>query len=723
MASLTPGILLKLLQSMNSTTKVTGDHRSPLLQVIGILPALSAADSLWPHNGFYVQLSDSLNSTYVSLSDRDTDLILNNRLQLGQFVHLDRLLFDSDSPPVPTPVNLRPVAGRQPFIGSPEPLIARISPSKNGFVIQPVSDSSPSADPFAAYLSRAGKKETDGKEKFGEGKGARHVIAPKKENVNVNVAANCGDDNSSISSRVGSDKISQRFTSPGSQKQRPLAAAGRKAVVAERDPSPAAKSGKRSSSPAPSKCVVPSLVVAKEENRRTSKEPAIIVPSRYRQPSPTAGRRQASPIVARRMSLSPARRLSGGLRASPAVDSSGRKKMANIAAGISKVSEALVGNGRPPSRKNWDDGPASGGSSSEHKEKSLAKNKIDLQAILRTQVQFLHFSLMKVLSFLVELALFLVELYELVFILKCGGVFPFQAAISRRLSDVHEKSESPNEKPNGAATVITIHEKKWTDGSVSLDAVTSGLAKLGKDAMQRRRIASIAAAEALEEAIATESVVRNLSMFSDLVAMSKPENPLPTIDRFMSIYEDALKSTADVELIFGSHSSSRSTDSTSTELPKPSKLWVEAALATNLEVVSLLTNEEFDGLSKVEQSSKKRLSISEPVKKLSPSVAGTWTRCMGMNETVDLGKNLLSEMQMWFLRFVEESLDAGFRVFGKSATGNGGGLDCGPMATILSQLKRVNDWLDRVVSRRDGVLMDKAERLKGKIYSFVMSFQ
>ncbi|KAL1553231.1 hypothetical protein AAHA92_13931 [Salvia divinorum] len=690
MASLTPGILLKLLQSMNSSTKVTGDHRSPLLQVIGILPALSAADSLWPHNGFYVQLSDSLNSTYVSLSDRDTDLILNNRLQLGQFVHLDRLLFDFDSPPVPTPVNLRPVAGRQPFIGSPEPLIARISPSKNGFVIQPVSDSSPSVDPIAAYLSRAGKKEverkekfSEGKEKFAEGKGGRHVIAPKKENVNVNVnvAANCGDD-SSNTSRVGSDKISQRFASPGSLKQRAVSAAGRKAVVAERDPSPAAKSGKRSSSPAPSKCVVPSLVVAKEENRRTSREPAIIVPSRYRQPSPTAGRRQASPIVARRMSLSPARRLSGGLRASPAVDSSGRKKMANIAAGISKVSEALVGNGRPPSRKSWDDGPASGGGSSEHKEKTLAKNKIDLQAILRTQ-----------------------------------------AAISRRLSDVHEKSESPKEKPNGAAPVITIHEKKWTDGSVSLDAVTSGLAKLGKDAMQRRRIASIAAAEALEEAMATESVVRNLSMFSDLVAMSKPENPLPTIDRFMSIYEDALKSTSDVELIFGSHSSSRSTDSTSTEQPKPSKLWVEAALATNLEVVSLLTNEEFDGLSKVEQSSKKRFSISEPVKKLSPSVAGPWSRCMGMDETVELGKNLLSEMQMWFVRFVEESLDAGFRVFGKSAAGGGGGLDCGPMATILSQLKRVNDWLDRVVSKRDGVLMDKAERLKGKIYVFVMSFQ
>lgn len=377
MATLTPGILLKLLQSMNSTTKVAGDHRSPLLQVIGIVPALSTGDSLWPHHGFYVQLSDSLNSTYVSLSDRDTELILTNRLQLGQFVHLDRLVFDS--PPVPTPVNIRPIAGRHPFIGSPEPLIARNSPSRTGFVIQPVSDSDPSADPITAYLTKAGKREIETKEKHGgESKGFRQAIAPK-ENVNVNVGVNSGED------RL--DKISQRFTSPGALKQRPVSA-GRRAVTAERDPSPAGKSGKRSSSPAPSKCVVPSLAAAKEENRRTSREASIIVPSRYRQPSPTAARRQASPVVARRMSLSPGRRLSSGHKISPAVDSSGKKRMANIAAGISKVSEALVGSGggKPPSRKSWgDDGSVSGGS--EQKEKTGHKNRFDLQAILRTQVK------------------------------------------------------------------------------------------------------------------------------------------------------------------------------------------------------------------------------------------------------------------------------------------------------------------------------------------------
>ncbi|PIN02294.1 hypothetical protein CDL12_25194 [Handroanthus impetiginosus] len=395
-------------------------------------------------------------------------------------------------------------------------------------------------------------------------------------------------------------------------------------------------------------------------------------------------------MVARRMSLSPGRRISGGLKVSPALDSSGKKKMANIVAGISKVSEALVSTGKP-GRKSWDDGPVSdGGGSSEHKEKAGTKNRPDLQAILRTQ-----------------------------------------AAISRRLSDVHdnlpndEKSESPmeQEKPNGAAPVITIHEKKWTNGSVSLDIVSSGLAKLGKDAMQRRRVASTAAAEALEEAISTESIVRNLSMFSDLIATSKPENPLPTIDRFMSIYGDVLKSTAEAESIAANHCSSTTVDNnTSTEQSKSSTLWVEAALATNLEVVSLLTNEKFEGSSKTERSSKKKPSVDAPIKnnkKVSSSEVGTWSRGLGMSETVELGKNLQSEMQMWFVKFVEESLDAGFRVFGKCNPAAASG-DCGPIAAILSQLKRVNDWLDRVVSKRDELLMEKTECLKRKIYGFVI---
>ena len=54
-------------------------------------------------------------------------------------------------------------------------------------------------------------------------------------------------------------------------------------------------------------------------------------------------------------------------------------------------------------------------------------------------------------------------------------------------SSAEEKSKSSSpesyqsqEKCNFAALGITIYEKKWTDGTVPLDAVSEKLAKLGK---------------------------------------------------------------------------------------------------------------------------------------------------------------------------------------------------------------------------------------------------
>ncbi|KAF3669952.1 putative omega-hydroxypalmitate O-feruloyl transferase [Capsicum annuum] len=678
MATLTPGILLKLLQSMNTGAKVTGDHRSPLLQVIGIVPALSTSDSLWPHNGFYVQLSDSLNSTYVSLSDRDTDLILTNRLQLGQFVHIDRINFES--PPVPRAVNIRPIAGRHGFIGSPEPLVARVT--KNGFLIQPAVDS----DLDAFHLAKSGRTESSQESRSGPRSRVREVLAAR-ENVDVKEDM----------SKMSTEKVNppKRFSSPGSVKQRSTSS-GKKHVNGSGVGGGGSGGGeaKRSASPVPSKTVVPSLLSAKEENRRVSKEPAIIVPSRYRQPSPTSGRRQASPLVARRMSLSPGRRLSGGVKVSPAVDSSGKKKMAAIAAGISKVSEAIVGSSKG-SRKSWDEGPGNSGDSMDQ-EKFFCKKKPDIQAILRTQ-----------------------------------------AAISRRLSDVSCHAEdfgsegktksgaaanSPDpEKTSNAAPVIPVHEKKWTDGSVPLHSVSSELAKLGKEAMQRRIIASTAAAEALEEALATETILRSLSMFADLRSTSNTKNPPPTIDRFMSIYEDVVKSTCVAESITSCRGVQKANENMNVEQPKSSLLWVEAALATDLEIVSLLTNQNSGTQSTVKSSPTYQSTKASNKNPLTvSSVTGTWTRGNGMNETVQLAKKLQSEMQMWFIAFVEESLDPGFLAF-KNRSLNSDGAS-GSITAILSQLKRVNEWLDSVVSisKKDEPLIQKIDCLKRKLYGFVI---
>lgn len=74
-----------------------------------------------------------------------------------------------------------------------------------------------------------------------------------------------------------------------------------------------------------------------------------------------------------------------------------------------------------------------------------------------------------------------------------------QAAISRRLSDVNGKQSggddcSTNEKtkfnsgngcfvPDNLTSVapgVTIHEKRWTDGTIPLDSISIDLARLGK---------------------------------------------------------------------------------------------------------------------------------------------------------------------------------------------------------------------------------------------------
>ncbi|PSS18129.1 Protein of unknown function DUF936, plant protein [Actinidia chinensis var. chinensis] len=126
MASLTPGVLLKLLQGMNSNVKVRGEYRSVLLQVISIVPALSGSE-LWPNHGFFIKVSDSSHSTYVSLSKEDNELILNNKLQLGQFVYVDRI---ESGTPVPILIGVRPVPGRHPFVGTPKDLMQILEPSK-----------------------------------------------------------------------------------------------------------------------------------------------------------------------------------------------------------------------------------------------------------------------------------------------------------------------------------------------------------------------------------------------------------------------------------------------------------------------------------------------------------------------------------------------------------------------------------------------------------------
>ena len=120
MATLAPGILLKLLDGMDIGVKPTSEHRSSLLQVTDIVPADLDEKNLWPKHGFYIKVSDSSHSIYVSLPSFQDDFVLSNKLQLGQFIHVDRL---EPGSPVPVVKGAKPLPGRHPLVGTPEPLM------------------------------------------------------------------------------------------------------------------------------------------------------------------------------------------------------------------------------------------------------------------------------------------------------------------------------------------------------------------------------------------------------------------------------------------------------------------------------------------------------------------------------------------------------------------------------------------------------------------------
>eukprot|EP01018_Ginkgo_biloba_P003864 Gb_10343 [translate_table: standard] len=71
------------------------------------------------------KVSDSSHATYVSLSEEHYDLILNDKLQLGQFIHVDKL---ESASAIPVLHGMRPVPGRHPCMGSLEDLVTTHSP-------------------------------------------------------------------------------------------------------------------------------------------------------------------------------------------------------------------------------------------------------------------------------------------------------------------------------------------------------------------------------------------------------------------------------------------------------------------------------------------------------------------------------------------------------------------------------------------------------------------
>jgi hypothetical protein len=224
------------------------------------------------------------------------------------------------------------------------------------------------------------------------------------------------------------------------------------------------------------------------------------------------------------------------------------------------------------------------------------------------------------------------------------------------------------------------------------------------------------------------------SKFSDICSTAKASSPLPTIDLFLALYEDALQWKTVAECVVTSGEDEAFLEKSATQ-------WVDAALATDLEVLKLLNgaSESFSRTKRTNNAKTTpsveppRTSVSkkQPVgasakvqfqSKVSPSspVSCTWSTTKSMTETVELAKTLWREMHMWFLNFVNEALDVGFHLFQDQNIASLAN-HSSHITMVLSQFKKISDWLDRVGKiAEDKATKEKIESLKRKIYGFVI---
>lgn len=134
MASLHAGVLLKLLDDMDLDGQTMCERSRPVvLQVRSIIPVMAEGD-LWPQQGFYLKVNDASHAMYVSLPCEHDEMILNNKLQLGQFIHVKKL---ESATPVPIVIGLKPIPGRHSCVGTSEDP----TPSSLGFLGPSFSDS------------------------------------------------------------------------------------------------------------------------------------------------------------------------------------------------------------------------------------------------------------------------------------------------------------------------------------------------------------------------------------------------------------------------------------------------------------------------------------------------------------------------------------------------------------------------------------------------------
>ncbi|KAG4967132.1 hypothetical protein JHK87_032783 [Glycine soja] len=766
MANLVPGVLLKLMQHMNTDVKVAGEHRSSLLQVVSIVPALAGGE-LFPNQGFYLKVSDSLHATYVSLPDEHDDLILSDKIQLGQFVFVDRLEAAS---PVPILHGVRPVPGRHPCVGTPEDIVA--TTHSLGFLSNgKANKKSPCSGPLDLERSKSPRKVL-----------SNHHVGEKekKEKVRLN----------------NEDQLDKKAMLFAKSKSQTTKAAAANVADAKKEPLARWKSlNSRIIPSSPTSCYslptsfekfangVKQQANIKGVDRLTAKVGVVEIGKGVRGTSPTGKRISVG---------NPIRNLVQGIElGAKALRKSWEGNMEVKKKDTSKLRAAKC-DPKPEVR-----GSTPRRSTSSEKFPSKEESKMQPQTKSSKEEHKTQTSIKRVIV---------------------SGTMEEQEKPSKQRVPVGKKlSEASNNGFPGNLVKVSPSSRKVTDASVPWASLPSSIAKLGREVMKQRDAAQMAATEAIQEAAAAESLLqclrqkkdglsvvgarsmlgpslpkvillinhtvrlgfsyRRLSsiffqthssmgcVYAELSNSAKEQNPQPAVEEFLTLHASLNSARMIADLLSKSNPDDSSSDNERSITEEALKLkldrqrransWVQAALSTNLSSFSIYNREPLSSKLPVstnsqnqknilgskpmlvmenssEDSSKSHGKTRQTANSKTPHKTGDmlanghkqlvqsppeWVRGNGLDEVVDLADMLQLRSRDWFLVFVERFLDPD----GDTSLSNNG-----QIAGMLTQLKSVNDWLDEIgSSKNEGepcqIPAETIDRLRKKIYEYLLT--
>lgn len=711
MATLVPGVLLMLLQHMNTNVKVGGEHRSSLLQVVGIVPALAAGD-LFSNKGFYLKVSDSSHATYVSLPDQHVDLILSDKIQLGQFIHVDRLQVAS---PVPVLYGVRPVPGRHPCVGTPQDLVATHSLGflKNDANLLSGSKSLDKSKPVSKVLATSSSCS----------------VGMRRDNKFASLK---------VSGSFKEDQVSGKSPSLLRSKSQLL-----KMVVGsvdKKEPVLKKSLSSRSIPSSPMSCYSLPNSFEKFAN----------------------GIKQQGKIGG----FGNTTKLASGDKATSVHGTSPTKRKTVAGSSVSNFIQG-IGSGPKALRKSWEgnmdvkarDSPKFRATKSYLKPESpsfsvprkSSNERLPPKDGTKVKVSSKSFMEENKAGLSADMA-------------TTNGNLVDPNRLHKQIPSAGKKTPGNNANHGlpGNFSKVSLSTKRLTDGSASWTSLPSSLAKLGKEVLKHRDAAQMAAIVALEEASAAESLLGCLSAYSDLSSSAREDNPQSAVEQFLTF----LSSLKSCHQIVSSLSKTTTTGSSSdgekipsdevlkvtSERRKQAASWVDAALITSLSSFSLFSKQGISSTVPTSTSSPspKNIPANEPILVLENSSKSTSTktqskprqtisskiigqkpkvppplpsqveliRGVGLYEAIDLAEMLQMESQDWFLEFLERFLDAKVDVSTLS--------DNGEIANMLTQLKSVNDWLDGIATAKDEeenthISPETIERIRKKIYEYLLT--